>query len=264
MGTTYNSNHTGAEYAHLDGGPSNPGYFSPKLAMGDANGDGDVNIADAVAVVTNILGDRTEETFYKYAADMNDDGKINIFDVSMLVTAVLNANSTSPAHGMISGIDNIAEEDVHLTKQNNRIYMGIDREGVFTAFQFDVTLPEDVELLGASLATGGTNHQLTFVKRGDNQYRVVGLSMTNEVFAASDGHLIQLQLSDSSAAGMAKVSNVLFINPVAKDATAIREHRSGEGDEDSIYNLKGQYLGKDKQKLGKGIYVINGKKVYIK
>ena len=125
-------------------------------------------------------------------------------------------------------------------------------------------MPEGVELLGASLATGGTNHQLTFVKRGDNQYRVVGLSMTNEVFAASDGHLIQLQLSDSSAAGMAKVSNVLFINPVAKDATAIREHRSGEGDEDSIYNLKGQYLGKDRQKLGKGIYVINGKKVYIK
>ena len=264
MGTSYSAKHIDYTYARLDGGPDAPGYFSRKLSKGDANEDGDVNIADAVAVVTNILGDPTEETFNKYTADMNDDGKINIFDVSMLVTVVLNANSTSPAHGMISGIDNIAEEDVHLTKQNNRIYMGIDREGVFTAFQFDVTLPEGVELLGASLATGGTNHQLTFVKRGDNQYRVVGLSMTNEVFAATDGHLIQLQLSDSSAAGMAKVSNVLFINPVAKDATAIREHRSSEGDEDSIYNLKGQYLGNERQKLGKGIYVINGKKMYIK
>jgi len=217
-----------------------------------------------VMTVTTILGQPTETLFHQDMADMNDDSEIDIFDVSMIVTAALNANGSSPAHGMINGIDNIAEEDVRLTKQNNRIYMGIDREGVFTAFQFDVTLPEGVELLGASLATGGTNHQLTFVKRGDNQYRVVGLSMTNEVFAASDGHLIQLQLSDSSAAGMAKVSNVLFINPVAKDATAIREHRSGEGDEDSIYNLKGQYLGKDRQKLGKGIYVINGKKVYIK
>lgn len=264
MGTSYSANHIDYTYARLDGGPAAPGYFSRHLSKGDANGDGEVNIADAVMTVTNILGQPTETLFHQDMADMNDDSEIDIFDVSMIVTAALNANGSSPAHGMISGIDNIAEEDVRLTKQNNRIYMGIDREGVFTAFQFDVTLPEGVELLGASLAKGGTNHQLTFVKRGDNQYRVVGLSMTNEVFAASDGHLIQLQLSDSSAAGMAKVSNVLFINPVAKDATAIREHRSGEGDEDSIYNLKGQYLGKDRQKLGKGIYVINGKKVYIK
>ena len=264
QGTVFDADHTDHEYARIDGQDGLPGYLSRVLSKGDANGDGEVNIADAVMTVTTILGQPTDMYFHQDMADMNDDSEIDIFDVSMIVTAALNANGSSPAHGMISGIDNIAEEDVHLTKQNNRIYMGIDREGVFTAFQFDVTLPEGVELLGASLATGGTNHQLTFVKRGDNQYRVVGLSMTNEVFAASDGHLIQLQLSDSSAAGMAKVSNVLFINPVAKDATAIREHRSGEGDEDSIYNLKGQYLGKDRQKLGKGIYVINGKKMYIK
>ena len=264
QGTVFDADHTDYEYARIDGQDGLPGYLSRVLSKGDANGDGEVNIADAVMTVTTILGQPTDMYFHQDMADMNDDSEIDIFDVSMIVTAALNANGSSPAHGMISGIDNIAEEDVRLTKQNNRIYMGIDREGVFTAFQFDVTLPEGVELLGASLATGGTNHQLTFVKRGDNQYRVVGLSMTNEVFAASDGHLIQLQLSDSSAAGMAKVSNVLFINPVAKDATAIREHRSGEGDEDSIYNLKGQYLGKDRQKLGKGIYVINGKKVYIK
>ena len=264
QGTVFDADHTDHEYARIDGQDGLPGYLSRVLSKGDANGDGEVNIADAVITVTNILGQPTETLFHQDMADMNDDSEIDIFDVSMIVTAALNANGSSPAHGMISGIDNIAEEDVRLTKQNNRIFMGIDREGVFTAFQFDVTLPEGVELQDASLATSGTNHQLTFVKRGDNQYRVVGLSMTNEVFAASDGHLIQLQLSDSSAAGMAKVSNVLFINPVAKDATAIREHRSGEGDEDSIYNLKGQYLGKDRQKLGKGIYVINGKKVYIK
>ena len=264
QGTVFDADYTDHEYARIDGQDGLPGYLSRVLSKGDANGDGEVNIADAVITVTNILGQPTDMYFHQDMADMNDDSEIDIFDVSMIVTAALNANGSSPAHGMISGIDNIAEEDVRLTKQNNRIFMGIDREGVFTAFQFDVTLPEGVELLGASLATGGTNHQLTFVKRGDNQYRVVGLSMTNEVFAASDGHLIQLQLSDSSSAGMAKVSNVLFINPVAKDATAIREHRSGEGEEDSIYNLKGQYLGKDRQKLGKGIYVINGKKVYIK
>ena len=190
QGTVFDADHTDHEYARIDGQDGLPGYLSRVLSKGDANGDGEVNIADAVMTVTTILGQPTETLFHQDMADMNDDSEIDIFDVSMIVTAALNANGSSPAHGMISGIDNIAEEDVRLTKQNNRIYMGIDREGVFTAFQFDVTLPEGVELLGASLATGGTNHQLTFVKRGDNQYRVVGLSMTNEVFAATDGHLV--------------------------------------------------------------------------
>ncbi len=29
-GTTYDSSHTNKEYAHIDGGPSNPGYFTAK------------------------------------------------------------------------------------------------------------------------------------------------------------------------------------------------------------------------------------------
>ena len=31
MGTTYNSNHTNAEYARIDGGPDNPGYFTGRF-----------------------------------------------------------------------------------------------------------------------------------------------------------------------------------------------------------------------------------------
>ena len=29
-GTTYSSSHTDAGYAHIDGGPSNPGYLTKK------------------------------------------------------------------------------------------------------------------------------------------------------------------------------------------------------------------------------------------
>lgn len=57
---------------------------------GDVNGDGLVNIADAVALVNYILG-TPPETFYPDAADINDDNTINITDVTTLVSIILNA-----------------------------------------------------------------------------------------------------------------------------------------------------------------------------
>ena len=36
QGTTYNANHVDKAYAHIDGGPSNPGYFTYKKPSGIA------------------------------------------------------------------------------------------------------------------------------------------------------------------------------------------------------------------------------------
>ena len=60
------------------------------LARGDANGDGNVSITDAVAVVDNILGNASKSFFLK-AADVNNDGKVNITDAVGVVDIILNA-----------------------------------------------------------------------------------------------------------------------------------------------------------------------------
>ena len=57
QGTTWNeSNPTDKTYAHIDGGPSNPGYFTDKNAglRGDVDNDGKVTISD-VTVLINLL-----------------------------------------------------------------------------------------------------------------------------------------------------------------------------------------------------------------
>ena len=57
-GTTYNSsNPMDKTYAHIDGGPSNPGYFTAKNAglRGDVNDDGSVNISDVTALIDYLL-----------------------------------------------------------------------------------------------------------------------------------------------------------------------------------------------------------------
>ncbi len=83
-GTTYDENHTDAAYAHIDGGPSNPGYFTEKAGgqRGDVNGDGSVNIADVTALIDLLLG---SGTISNPAADCNQDGSVNIADVTTLI-----------------------------------------------------------------------------------------------------------------------------------------------------------------------------------
>ena len=231
--------------------------------MGDANGDGSINIADAVATVTNILGQPTEENFYKYAADMNNDSFIDIFDVTMIVNAVFDAATPAPAFTR-GNIDHVSAEAIRLMADAHHVYMGVEQAQQYTAFQFDIDLPEGTELADVRLS-GNTDHQLSFVKRGESEYRVVALSMNNEVFRPTNGHLIQLQVSNMAGEDHVKVSNMLFVTPAGKTITGISDCLNATmTNDDAIYNLQGEKLGTNKHQLGKGIYIINHKKVIIK
>jgi surface protein len=89
-GTTYDANHVDKAYAHVDGGPSNPGYFTavPTGMRGDVNGDGDVNISDVTVLISMVLhGNATVAD--NPAADCNLDNEINIADVTVLIGRVL-------------------------------------------------------------------------------------------------------------------------------------------------------------------------------
>ena len=90
MGTTYDANHVDAEYAHIDGGPSNPGYFTGKNASlrGDVNGDGSVNISDVTALIDYLLTGNASEISMS-GVDTNQDGSINISDVTALIDHLL-------------------------------------------------------------------------------------------------------------------------------------------------------------------------------
>ena len=90
QGTTYDANHIDKTYAHIDGGPSNPGYFTDKNASlrGDVNGDGSVNISDVTALIDLLLGGGT---ISNPAADCNQDSSVNISDVTSLIDYLLSS-----------------------------------------------------------------------------------------------------------------------------------------------------------------------------
>ena len=75
MGTTFDASHRDKTYARPDGGTARPGYFTAVLIEGDLNGDGKVDIADAVAVLEVMAKDGNDPE-----ADLNGDGKVDIAD----------------------------------------------------------------------------------------------------------------------------------------------------------------------------------------
>ena len=89
QGTTYDANHVDKTYAHIDGGPSNPGYFTAKNAglRGDVNGDGLVDISDVTMLISAVLGNQTVDSS---VADMNGDNVVDVSDVTDLISRVLN------------------------------------------------------------------------------------------------------------------------------------------------------------------------------
>ena len=61
---------------------------------GDANGDGEVNVTDIMAVANFILGiDMT--TFYEQAADVNGDDDVNVTDIMGIANIILGVNTSS-------------------------------------------------------------------------------------------------------------------------------------------------------------------------
>ena len=88
-GTRYSlSNPMDKTYAHIDYGPSNPGYFTDKNGglRGDVNGNGIVNISDVTDLISLLLGNGT---ISNQAADCNQDSNVNISDVTALISYLL-------------------------------------------------------------------------------------------------------------------------------------------------------------------------------
>ena len=64
----------------------------PAIILGDANGDGLVNVTDIVATV-NFIMEKPSDGFNKEAADLNGDGVVNVTDIVMMVKIIMEASA---------------------------------------------------------------------------------------------------------------------------------------------------------------------------
>ena len=87
-GTTYDENHTDAEYARIDRGISSPGYLTGDVAAvpGDVDGDGVVTSSDVTALYNFILNNDASSIVN---GDQDGDGVITAGDVTVVYSILL-------------------------------------------------------------------------------------------------------------------------------------------------------------------------------
>jgi hypothetical protein len=81
------------DYAHIDGGPTNPGYFSekPVVTRGDVNGVGGVDMDDVTALINYLLTSNNTGINLANAAICNspDSTTVDMDDLTALINYLL-------------------------------------------------------------------------------------------------------------------------------------------------------------------------------
>jgi len=240
------------------------------LSGGDVNGDNSVDVSDAVATINVVLQGSTDpDIIAQY--DVNGDGDVDVMDVTKIVVIILANNSSNAPRR--AAMNRLALENVQITVEGDGFLVDVERPEQYTAFQFDIEVPEGLSVTDVMLADGMTKHNLHFAKKGLNTYTVVGLSLANELLPSTAKGLIDIRLSGTQG-GDVNVKNIMFVNPkgektyfnnksVLVGTTGIYGVSTRQIPH-SIYDLSGRKLDVDRSQLERGVYIINGKKVIIK
>lgn len=67
-------------------------FCDPNIQMGDVNGDGIINVTDAIGVINYILK-KPMSVFYDYVCDINNDNVVNVTDAVTIIRQAINTGS---------------------------------------------------------------------------------------------------------------------------------------------------------------------------
>ena len=214
-----------------------------KPSIGDANGDGNLTVADMTAIAHHVLGN-TPEGFSPKAADANQDGQVNVADYTAVAHLLLYGSIERPAGCReYESTDVLARNDV--AEPENTVYIApvkvtageetllsvclknsVDAEG----FQFTLTLPEGVSVVrdDEGFAEASLNTERT-TKDGINTFatsllpdgtlKVLAASTNGSAISAGDGEVCTIKVHVD--ADMAEGDYTLQLSDVAiSDANA--------------------------------------------
>lgn len=180
--------------------------------LGDANGDGKVNIVDASAVINYVLG-KSPAKFVIKAADVNGSGSVNIADASGIINIVLGkATNNAPAVLNSNSLDDcLIGEGVDV----NKLSLALVNNNQFTSFQFDLKVENNVELKNILPSVRlADSHKIFFNKISDQTYRIACVSMSNETIDGECSNLMDLIFENSDNTRI-EIDNIIFSTPNA-------------------------------------------------
>ena len=217
--------------------------------LGDANGSGEVDVADVITAV-NFAAGMDPKPFIFEAADMNKDNMIDILDVVGIIQKILN-----PAASREMTVESVAT----YTIEDGIVYVDspVDLAGVqvqlVTNGHNDITVAQDLN--GFEQASAWLS---------DNDYLFLAYNMNGKTLSAGKHAL--LTIGDAEIASIC-LSNSMGgnVSVVEDGTTGIQQTTDGQNSAHSgIYNIHGQRVAASANQLSllkKGVYIVDGKKV---
>lgn len=274
------------------------------IMLGDVNCNNQVTIHDA-ALITAHLNDNTHVSFNTVKGDCDKNGEIELADARIAETQVKENEVPLPTYWYSTpqAIGEFYAEEISIELgdvQAASLNMLAYNEEQYKALQFDVTLPEGIELI--DIMDGAVSgHNFSYTDKGNNVYRITAYSDDDECFSANEESIIEMILTSTDIINedncMIRISNAYTVD---KDNNELRikdynikfsqetgiKHNFAEAlieggkcititllepQEIAIYSVDGRKVRNVNAKKGTtrvtipaGIYIVNGEKVIVK
>ena len=214
---------------------------------GDANGSGDVDVADVITTVNYAAGQEPKPFIFE-AADMNTDQAIDILDVIGIIKVIMNPDEEAQTSALATAT---------YTVEDGVVY--VDSPVALAGVQVQLAT-EDGQTV--SVADDLKGFETTSAWLTDNDYLFLGYSMSGKTLTPGKhallnigkGQIAKIRLSDMYGRNVEAIgSETTGIDRMGKDVMTVK----------GVYNMSGQKVAgsAEHKNLPKGVYIINGEKV---
>jgi len=231
--------------------------------QGDANFNGDVNVTDLQAQINFAFEDYNDKPFNFTAANLWIDDVINVQDVVKMADLLLNAGgSPHTAYNTAPRSAGSGSADATLFVSGRQLWIETDTP----VAAFEVTLSSDDAI---SVSNDLEQMGFTCVTRNHGDItRLVGYSMSKATIPAGTTSIAQLSQSGVRVLNAVLADTQAEEIPVSFTTTVATAIDTAPCDEilshQNIFDLQGRQISNNSSPLKKGVYIVNGKKVFIK
>lgn len=229
--------------------PSNVVAVTPMTStLGDANGSGNVDVADVIATV-NYASGQTPKPFIFEAADINKDMQIDILDVVGIIRTILTPEA---------GVNSLAMATATYTVENGIVY--VESPVALAGVQIQLAT-EKGSLITATDEMDGFEQTSSWLS--DNDFIYLAYSMSGKTLPAGkhavlnigNAKIMDIRLSDAAGTNVeAKAGQTTNITRLGADVMNVP----------GIYTLTGVKVSgrsSDLNRLPAGVYIVDGRKV---
>ena len=197
-----------------------------RYLLGDANGDGNVDVMDITTMIDAIMGN-DPDPFVFYSADVKQDDEINVMDITGLIDIIMNSSESIVLRSRLHNVpttDDCVKVDPFSVKPGSEtvVTARLENTQAYTAMQFEMQLPDGLQVVDESFAIGdrAQGHSLiTHCVEGDNTLRVIIYSSQNDAIAEMGDNLFtfRVRATEQLAADASMLTSNAFFVTTSKE-----------------------------------------------